>query len=133
FRSNYGDTFIAVGRNNPYAGGPGEFRTTDLSVITAASGGVLGEARFYMPDSSSNFIAEGTFLSSSGYTRTPAPGSGRPDEQIAMEHVFPASGLTEADAAFTPTGTYPGHGFGPYNIYYGGEAPPEPDAPGSTT
>jgi len=125
-RSTQGDTFIAVGRNNPYAGGPGQFITTDRTVITAAGGGIFGELRLYMPDSSSNRIATGAYLSNANYTRSPAPGSNRADEQIAVEHAFPATGLTEADATFTPEGTYPAHGFGLYNIYYGGIDPTVP-------
>jgi len=125
-RSDQGDTFIAVGRNNPYAGGPGQFITTDRTVITAAGAGIFGDLRLYMPDSSSNLIATGTYLSNTSYTRSPAPGSNRADEQIAVEHAFPAAGLTEADATFTPEGTYPAHGFGLYNIYYGGIDPSMP-------
>jgi hypothetical protein len=40
-----GDTFIAVGRNNPNAGGPGYISTTAASVITSAGGGALGDLR----------------------------------------------------------------------------------------
>lgn len=125
-----GDTFIAVSRNNPNAGGAGEFFTTADSVISSASGGILGDQlRIYMPDASSNRIATGTYFNNASYVRTPAPGSNRADEQVAVEHAFPATGLTEADATFTPEGDYPFHSFGLYNIYYGGEAPPVPPVP----
>lgn len=125
-----GDTFIAVSRNNPNAGGPGEFFTTADSVISSASGGILGDQlRIYMPDASSNRIATGTYFNNASYVRTPSPGSNRADEQVAVEHAFPATGLTEADATFTPEGDYPFHSFGLYNIYYGGEAPPVPPTP----
>jgi hypothetical protein len=123
-----GDTFIAVGRNNPNAGGPGFIATTASSVITSAGGGALGDLRIYMPDSSSNFIAQDSFVNAA-YTRNPAPGSNRADEQFATEHRFPATGLTEADAVFTPEGDYPVHSFGLYNIYYGGVAPVVPTPP----
>jgi filamentous hemagglutinin family protein len=125
-----GDTFIAVGRNHPTSGGTGNFFTTSDSVISSAAGGILGDQlRIYMPDASSNGIAAGTFFNGAGYVRTPAPGTNRADEQFAVEHMFPESGLTEADATFTPEGDYPFHSFGLYNIYYGGEAPPVPPTP----
>lgn len=125
-----GNTFIAVSRNNPNAGGTGDFITTADSVISSAAGGILGDqVRLYMPDSSANRIAAGTYINNASYVRTPAPGTNRADEQVAVEHQFPATGLTEADATFTPEGDYPFHSFGLYNIYYGGEAPPVPPTP----
>ena len=125
-----GNTYIAVSRNNPYLGGSGEFITSPDSVISSAAGGILGDQiRFYMPDSSSNRIAAGTYLNNASYVRTPAPGTNRADEQFAVEHQFPATGLSEADATFTPEGDYPFHTFGLYNIYYGGDAPPPPPLP----
>lgn len=127
-----GDTYIAVGRNQPEPGGLGTFSTTPSSVITSAGDGSFGELRIYMPDASSNLIAEGSYLNVD-YVRTPAPGSGRPDEHVATEHRFPESGVTEADAVFTPEGDYPVHSLGLYNIYYAGEAPPTPEPPGPTT
>jgi filamentous hemagglutinin family protein len=123
-RSTRGDTFIAVSRNNPNPGGTGDFITTNQSLITSAGSGTIGEVRLYMPDPSANQIAEGTFVSNVNYTRTPAPGSGRADENLAVEHAFPASNLTEADAQFTPEGAYPFQAFGLYNIYYAGPTPP---------
>jgi filamentous hemagglutinin family protein len=122
-----GNTFIAVGRNNPNPGGTGSLITTSASVITSAAGGTMGEElRLYMPDSSSNLIAAGTRLNNVDYVRVPAPGSNRSDEQFAVEHQFPAGGATEADATFTPEGAYPGNSFGLYNIYYAGTAPIDP-------
>ncbi len=80
-----------------------------------------------MPDSSSNLIAAGTRLNNADYVRVPAPGTNRSDEQFGVEHQFPASGVTEADATFTPEGVYPpGNSFGLYNIYYAGAAPVDP-------
>lgn len=128
-----GDTFIAVGRKNPNADGTGQFITTADSVISSSSGGILGdELRLYMPSAGVNRIAAGTYLNNSPYVRTPAPGSNRVDEQVAVEHQFPASGLTEADATFTPEGDYPTHALGLYNIYYGGLTPVVPTTPPTT-
>ncbi|MBL9158665.1 MAG: filamentous hemagglutinin N-terminal domain-containing protein [Verrucomicrobiales bacterium] len=125
-----GDTYIAVSRNNPNASGTGQFITTADSVLSSSSGGVLGdELRLYMPSAGVNRIAAGTYLNNTPYVRTPAPGSNRADEQFAVEHQFPASGLTEADAVFTPEGDYPTQPFGLYNIYYGGLTPPVPPTP----
>lgn len=124
-----GDTYIAVGRRNPTGGGTGQFVTTAASVITSAGGGTSGELRLYMPSSATNQIAEGTFLNNTAYTRTPPPGSNRADEQRATEHTYPPGAITESDATFTPEGPYPFHGFGLYNIYYGGDAPPLPPGP----
>lgn len=122
-----GYTYIAVSRNNPNPGGTGSLITTSASVITSAAGGTMGEElRLYIPDPSSNLIAAGTRLNNTDYVRTPVPGSGRSDEQYGVEHQFPASGVTEADAAFTPEGIYPGNSFGLYNIYYAGAAPVDP-------
>ena len=123
-----GNTYIAVGRNQPEPGGPGSIFMTPNSVITSAGGGTFGELRIYMPDASSNLIADGAYVNAT-YTRTTAPGTNRPDEHIATEHRFPASGVTEADATFTPEGDYPIHPLGLYNIYYAGEAPPTPEPP----
>ena len=123
-----GNTYIAVGRNQPEPGGPGSIFMTPNSVITSAGGGTFGELRIYMPDASSNLIADGAYVNAT-YTRTTAPGTNRPDEHIATEHRFPASGVTEADATFTPEGDYPIHSLGLYNIYYAGEAPPTPEPP----
>jgi len=132
-RSTQGDTFIAVGRNNPYTGGTGEFVTTNRSVITSAGAGIFGDLRLYMPDATSNLIATGTYLNNANYVRVPAPGSGRADEQVALEHEFPADNVTEADAMFTPEGDYPAHAFGLYNVYYGEATPvtPPPLPPGT--
>ena len=116
-----GDTFIAVSRIDPETGGSGTFTTTSETRISSAGGGSSSfndELRLYMPDDTSNLLAEGTVLNGSAYTRIPAPGSGRLDEQFETEHTFPAPPVTEADAAFTAAGLYPDHTFGEYNLYY---------------
>ncbi len=131
-RSEFGDTFIAVGRNYPYVGGPAQFVTTSDTVIGSSAGGLNGSRlRLYMPGPASNFIAEGTYLNSGPYTRTPTPDGTRSDEQLAMEHLFTEAGLADAataavTATFIPEGDYPFHGFGLYNLYYSGVLPPDP-------
>lgn len=124
----HGHTYIAVGRNNPHGDGTGGVYTDEFSRIASAGGGIMGEElRIYMPSAGVNHIANGTYLNSADYNRAPAPGSGRADEQEALEHQFAATGPTETDAQFTPEGTYPFHSFGLYNIYYGGATiPPVP-------
>lgn len=125
-----GDTYIAVGRNNPYDSGTGGVYMDDRSHISSAGGGITGdELRIYMPSAAVNHIENGAWLNSGAYTRTPNPGSGRTDEQIALEHVFAETGATEADAQFLPEGTYPYQSFGLYNIYYGSESPFVPVVP----
>ncbi|MCB1204662.1 MAG: filamentous hemagglutinin N-terminal domain-containing protein [Verrucomicrobiae bacterium] len=124
-----GNTYIAVGRRNPHVGGTGSIITTSSSVITSAGGGTSGELRLYIPDANANKIAQGTYLNNVDYNRTPAPGTNRADEQIAVEHEFPVGAITESDAVFTPEGDYPFHAFGLYNIYYGGAAPITPPGP----
>lgn len=124
FRSTTGNTYIAVGRNNPYRTGTGQLITTNQTVITSAGEGLFGELRFYMPTSASNQIAEKTFINNAEYTRTPAPGSGRADETPATEHLFTLGANGELEASFTPEGAYAFQGFGLYNVYYGGTAPP---------
>lgn len=121
-----GNTYIAVSRNDPYAGADGEFITTDETVFSSAGNGFTDdELRLYMPDSSWNMIAEGTYLNPISYTRTPPPGDpSRPDEREAVEHQF-SDPFTDASAEFTPEGDYGGF----YAIYYAGEAPPEAPDP----
>jgi len=131
FRAKEGDTFIAVSRNNPFSTGTGVFRNGPDAVVMSAGEGIYGELRLYMPSSNSNEITEGTWFNNAQYTNTPAPGSGRADEQTPFtEHLFTNGPNGELQAAFTPTGPYPFQGFGLYNIYYGGTAPviipPEP-------
>ncbi len=126
FRSTSGDTYIAVGRNNPYTTGTGQIITTNQTVIMSAGEGLFGEARFYMPTANSNLIAEKTLINNVEYTRIPAPGSGRADEQNATEHTFVLGANGELTATYTPEGTYPFQGFGLYNVYYGGTAPVVP-------
>lgn len=123
FAYDEGNTFIAVSRNNPYAGGPGNFITDSTTVLASSGFGVGSELRIYMPDSSANQIAEGTFINTNAYTRTPSPGSGRNDEQLATEHTFSTGTYGELEGTFTPEGTYPTNSFGLYNIYYAGDAP----------
>lgn len=129
FRATYGDTFLSVGRNNPFAGGAGRFVSFVGAQITSAGEGILGDLRIYMPDASSNFIAAGTFINGAAYTRTPAPGSGRVDEQIATESAIGTGTYGEPTAPYVPEGEYAYHGFGPYNIYYGSIAPESPQPP----
>lgn len=119
-----GNTYIAVSRNNPFAGGPGNFITDAATVITSSGFGAGSELRLYMPDSSANFIAEDTALNNTEYSRTPAPGSNRSDENPAVEHTFVAGADGEPVGDFTPEGDYPTNSFGLYNIYYAGDAPP---------
>jgi hypothetical protein len=120
FRSTSGDTFIALGRNNPYSTGTATITTTSDTVITSALAGLAGsELRIYMPTAASDLIADGTFLNDAFYTRTPAPGSGRSDESVATEHFFIPGMVTEASASFLPEGAYLGNGFGSYNLFFG--------------
>lgn len=120
FRSTSGDTFIAVGRNNPYSTGTGTITTTNDTVITSALAGLAGsELRIYMPTAASDLIATDTFLNDAFYTRTPTPGSGRSDESVATEHVFVPGLVDEASANFLPEGAYLGNGFGSYNLFFG--------------
>jgi filamentous hemagglutinin family protein len=120
FRSTSGDTFIAVGRNNPFSTGTATITTTNDTVITSALAGLAGsELRIYMPNAASDLLATDTFLNDAFYTRTPAPGSGRSDESVATEHVFIAGLVDEAAANFTPEGAYLGNGFGSYNVFFG--------------
>jgi len=130
FRSTDGDTFIAVGRDFPYVGGTGRFITNAGTVITSSREGVSSEVRLYMPEASNNQIATGTFINNANYTRSPAPGSGRADEQIATEHLFTTGANGELEASFTPEGDYPFQSFGLYNVYYA-EAAPIPPLPGA--
>lgn len=133
FRAITGNTFISVGRNYPYAGGAGRFVSFAGSQITSAGEGFLGELRIYMPDASSNRIAAGTYLNGVEYARSPAPGSGRADEQVATESVIGIGAYGEPTAPYLPAGEYPYYGFGPYNIYYGGIAPEAPAPPVAPT
>ena len=59
FAYDDGNTFIAVSRNDPFGGGPGNFITDAATVITSAGFGAGSELRIYMPDSSANMIARG--------------------------------------------------------------------------
>lgn len=126
FRSTDGNTYIAVGRNNPYKSGTGQLITTDQTIIMSAGEGLFGELRLYMPTSASNQIAEDTLINNAEYTRTPVPGSNRADETPATEHEFTLGANGELEASFTPEGVYNFQGFGLYNIYYGGTAPVVP-------
>lgn len=122
FRSTSGDTFIAVGRNNPYSTGTATITTTNDTVITSALAGLAGsELRIYMPTAASDLIATDTFLNDAFYTRTPTPGSipTRSDESVATEHVFVPGLVDEASANFQPEGAYLGNGFGSYNLFFG--------------
>lgn len=125
FAYDEGSTFIAVSRNNPFAGGPGSFITDSTTVLASSGFGVGSELRLYMPDSGANQIAEGTFINSGEYTRTPTPDGTRNDENIATEHTFTTGAYGELEGTFTPEGAYPTNSFGLYNIYYAG---PDPDA-----
>jgi hypothetical protein len=69
-------------------------------------------------------ITSGTTLNNTEYSRTPAPGSTRNDETIAVEHTFAAGPNGEPVGDFAPVGPYPTNSFGLYNIYYAGDAPP---------
>lgn len=131
FAYDEGDTYIAVSRNNPFAGGPGQFITDSTTVLASAGFGVGSELRLYMPDSGANLIAEGTYINNGEYTRTPAPGSGRTDEEIATEHQFVDGEFGEPEGEFTPEGDYPinDNAFGLYFIYYAGENPDPPVTP----
>lgn len=124
-----GNTFIGVSRNAPFAGGAGNFITDAATVITSSGFGAGSQLRLYLPDSSSNQIAEGTAINSTDYTRTPEPGSNRNDETLALEHTFAVGAFGEPVGNFTPAGDYPTNNFGLYNIYYAGAAPPEPLPP----
>lgn len=133
FQTTSGNTYLAVGRNNPYAGGTGRFVSFSPAQITSAGGGLMGELRIYLPDASSNLIGVGTHLNGSDYVRTPAPGSGRVDEQVATGQALATGLYGEPDHAFGPEGRYPYHGYGPYNLYYASEAPIVPDVPAPPT
>ena len=123
FAAEGGNTYIAVSRNNPFAGGPGQLITDADTVITSGGFGVGNEVRFYMPDASANMIAETTQINNTEYTRVPAPGSGRNDELEATEHQFTTGAFGELIGDFTPEGDYPTNSFGLYNIYYSGPPP----------
>jgi hypothetical protein len=131
FRALNGDTFIAVGRNNPGPSGTGQFITNSDTIIASATEGASSELRIYMPNSASNKIANGTFLNNATYTRTPTPDGTRVDETTAIEHGLTtgAFGEPEPNPGFTPVGDYPTHGFGLYNLYYGGVQTIEPTPP----
>lgn len=133
FRATAGNTFLSVGRNDPYAGGAGQLVTFAGAQITSAGEGFFGDLRIYMPDASSNRIAAGTYLNGVEYSRSPMPGSGRADEQVATESVIGIGAYGEPTAPYLPAGAYPYHGFGPYNIYYGGTAPEAPAPPEAPT
>jgi hypothetical protein len=124
FAYEEGNTYIGVSRNNPFAGGAGNFITDADTVITSSGFGAGSELRLYMPDSSANMITSGTTLNNTEYSRTPAPGSTRNDETIAVEHTFAAGPNGEPVGDFAPVGPYPTNSFGLYNIYYAGDAPP---------
>ncbi len=142
-RSLSGETFIAVGRNSA-APGSGVFTATSQALSVGSSisesrfsnaflGLATDQLRFYTTDAAGNQIAEDTGINGVAYTRTPAPGSGRADEQIGTEHVLGVGAFGEPTGTFTPEGDYPGHGFGPYNVYYADATdfipPPTPPTP----
>jgi len=122
-RAASGDTFIAVGRRDPFNSASGSFVTGSEATIASAGEGLFGELRFYLPSSASNWIADGTMINSTNYSRIPDPGSNRADEQIATEHLFGTGAYGELSAEFTPEGAYPTQPFGLYNVYYAGAAP----------
>jgi len=75
--------------------------------------------RLYMPTATQDQIADGTFLNSAGYTRTPTPGTRtNADEQVATEFTFAPGAYGEPTGSFTPEGPYVGNGFGFYNNYF---------------
>jgi filamentous hemagglutinin family protein len=131
FRALNGNTFIAVGRNNPGATGTGQLITNADTIIASATEGASSQLRLYLSNPAANQIAEGTFLNNATYTRVPTPDGTRPDETIALEHGLTtgAFGEPEPDPGFTPVGAYPTHGFGLYNLYYSGVTTVEPVPP----
>lgn len=134
FRSLDGDTFIAVGRDNPGPSGSGLFVTSADTILASSMEGASSELRIYMPNAESNRIAAGTFLNNGTYTRTPLPDGSRADETQAIEHGFTTGAFGEPtpDPGFAPAGAYPTHAFGLYNLYYGGikiDVPTRPVTP----
>ncbi|MEC5127736.1 filamentous hemagglutinin N-terminal domain-containing protein [Verrucomicrobiales bacterium BCK34] len=117
--SRDGNTYIGVGRDDPGTSGGGDLITDENTVFTSSQLGVGSELRLYIPGIGGvdNFIAEGTTLNGTEYTRTPAPDGTRGDELLATEFAFTyVDGLPTG--AFTPLGDYPGNTFGNYQIYY---------------
>jgi len=117
------DVFLAVSRNDPFAGGPGNFITDPTTVLASSGFGVGSELRIFMPDPSANQIAEGTFINSGEFTRSPTPDGTRADEQTATEHTFTVGAFGEPQGDFTPEGPFPTNPFGLYNIFLAGDAP----------
>ncbi|MDF1826206.1 MAG: hypothetical protein P1U68_16285, partial [Verrucomicrobiales bacterium] len=126
--STSGDTYIAVGRNDPTGNSGDLILGTDVAgnetVITSSGFGLNGELRFYLPTVANNAIEAGTIFNDpsivamGAYTRTPEPSGTRADEQLATEFTFSydADGLPSGD--FTPEGVYETSVFGFYTIYY---------------
>jgi len=125
FRTVSGDTFIAVGRQDPFDPASGSFVAGSEATIASAAEGIFGELRLYLPGPASNLIDEGVVLNSDIYTRAPSPDGSRADEQIATEHEFGMGAFGELTASFLPAGDFPAHPFGLYNVYYSGLAPIE--------
>ena len=144
-RSLNGETFIAVGRATAEAGAgvltlaenpnaTGDIRNRAVGRITSSFLGLgSGQTRIYTTNAEGNQISEGSSINGSAYTRTPAPGSGRNDENLGTEFVMATGSFGEPTGVFTPQGDYPSNGFGPYNVYFFDPAnpplPPEPPVP----
>ncbi len=130
--SRDGNTYIGVGRNAPNAAGGGDLITDANTTFTSSQFGVGSELRLYIPGVGDvdNYIAEGTNLNDTAYTRTPAPDGSRSDELLATEFTFAYSGGLPS-GTFTPDGAYPGNSFGNYQIYYSDLLPPVIVDPGS--
>lgn len=125
-RSSSGDTFIAVGRNDPTGTSGNLTLGTDVggneTVITSAGLGLSGELRFYLPTVANNAISAGSILNDPSifgpYTRTPIPDGTRDDELVATEFTFAFDADGIPSGTFTPEGSYAASIFGFYNIYY---------------
>ncbi len=130
--SRDGNTYIGVGRNAPNAAGGGDLITDADTTFTSSQFGVGSELRLYIPGVGDvdNFIAEGTNLNDTAYTRTPTPDGSRSDELIATEFTFTYAGGVPS-GSFTPEGAYPGNSFGNYQIYYSDLLPPVIVDPGT--
>ncbi|MDF2377438.1 MAG: filamentous hemagglutinin N-terminal domain-containing protein [Verrucomicrobiales bacterium] len=121
-RSPLGNTYLAVGRDDPTAVGSGNLILDADTVITSARFGTSGELRFYLPGVGDvdNFIAEGANLNTALYTRTPFPDGFREDEATATEFIFAydAGGLPTGTFGAPPEGDMTVNSFGRYTIFY---------------
>jgi filamentous hemagglutinin family protein len=116
FRSTAGNTYIAVGRDNPYSDGTGRLLTNGSKVMISSAGeGTLGELRIYMPGEQSDMMGPNLFLNSINYER-----GGFTVE--ATEHLFTTGVYGELVGNFTPEGI-PINAFAGYGLFYGAVNP----------